>query len=44
VTGARGVRRIEQPTRIRLGRMIGSALRQSEEALTAKVSSAWTIR
>ena len=30
---------IEQPTRIRVGRMIGSALRQSEEALTAKVSS-----
>ena len=31
--------RIEQPTRIRLGRMIGSALRQSEEALTGKVGS-----
>ena len=30
---------IEQPSRIRLGRMIGSALRQSEETLTAKVSS-----
>ena len=30
---------IEQPTRIRVGRMIGSAPRQSEEALTAKVSS-----
>ena len=30
---------IEQPSRIRIGRMIGSALRQSEEALTAKVSS-----
>ena len=35
---------VEQPTRIRIGRMIGSALRQSEEALTAKVSSAWTMR
>jgi len=31
--------RIEQPSRIRIGRMIGSALRQSEEALAAKVSS-----
>ena len=30
---------IEQPSKIRLGRMIGSALRQSEETLTAKVSS-----
>jgi hypothetical protein len=30
---------IEQPSRIRIGRMIGSALRQSEETLTAKVSS-----
>lgn len=30
---------IERPSRIRIGRMIGSALRQSEEALTAKVSS-----
>ncbi|MGH3224835.1 MAG: hypothetical protein ACRDPY_40185 [Streptosporangiaceae bacterium] len=30
---------IEQPSWIRLGRMIGSALRQSEETLTAKVSS-----
>ena len=30
---------IEQPTRIRIRRMIGSALRQSEEALTAEVSS-----
>jgi Domain of unknown function (DUF4158) len=30
---------IEQPTRIRLSRMIGSALRQSEEAVTAKVNS-----
>jgi Domain of unknown function (DUF4158) len=30
---------IEQPTRIRLGRMIGSALRQSEEAPTGKVGS-----
>ena len=29
---------IEQPSRIRLGRMIGSALRQSEETLTAKVN------
>jgi hypothetical protein len=31
--------RIEQPGSLRLGRMIGSALRQSEETLTVKVSS-----
>jgi Domain of unknown function (DUF4158) len=31
--------RIEQPGGIRLGRMIASALRQSEETLTAKVTS-----
>jgi len=31
--------RIEQPGRIRLGRMIASALRQSEETLTATISS-----
>ena len=30
---------IEQPSRIRLGRMIASALRQSEETLTARISS-----
>jgi hypothetical protein len=35
---------IEQPSRIRLGRMIGSSLRQSQETLTAKVSTAWTAR
>ena len=29
----------QQPTRLRLGRIIGSALRQSDEALTATVSS-----
>jgi TnpA family transposase len=31
--------RIQQPTRLRLGRIIGSALRQSDEALYATVSS-----
>jgi Domain of unknown function (DUF4158) len=31
--------RIEQSARLRIGRMIGSALRRSEEALTAEVSS-----
>jgi hypothetical protein len=31
--------RMEQPGSLRLGRMIGSALRQSEETLTVKVSS-----
>lgn len=30
--------RIEQPAKVRLGRMIGSALRRSEESLTAMVS------
>ncbi|MEV5712229.1 DUF4158 domain-containing protein, partial [Actinoallomurus sp. NPDC052274] len=31
--------RIEQPAKIRLARMIGSALRKSEDTLTAKISS-----
>src|SRR5260370_35823104 len=31
--------RIEQPTKLRIGRMIGAALRQSEDTLTQKISS-----